>query len=89
MICGVRTEKDDCISMDTLFIFVWITKDSNKVICKWSFACVSLVGAGKGGCKVCLNENEKDTRFILAYLNKQIDFKSLKVFKISKFRTSS
>lgn len=61
MICGVRTEKDDCISMDTLFIFVWITKDSNKVICKWSFACVSLVGAGKGGCKVCLNENEKDT----------------------------
>lgn len=49
--------------MDTLFIFVWITKDSNKVICKWSFACVSLVGAGKGGggCKVCLNENEKDT----------------------------
>lgn len=82
-------KKDDCISMDTLFIFVWITKDSNKVICKWSFACVSLVGAGKGGgCKVCLNENEKD-RFILAYLNKQIDFKSLKVFKIPKFRTSS
>lgn len=56
-------KKDDCISMDTLFIFVWITKDSNKIICKWSFACVSLVGAGKGGggCKVCLNENEKDT----------------------------
>lgn len=47
-------KKDDCISMDTLFIFVWITKDSNKVICKWSFACVSLVGAGKRGGLRCV-----------------------------------
>lgn len=49
MICGVWIEKDDCISMDIFFIFVWIIKDSNKVICKWFFVCVFLVGVGKGG----------------------------------------
>lgn len=55
-------KKDDCISMDIFFIFVWIIKDSNKVICKWFFVCVFLVGVGRGGgvFKVCLNENEKD-----------------------------
>lgn len=62
MICGVRTKK--------MIVLVWIPflflsglpKIAIKLFANGLLR-VSLVGAGKGGgvCKVCLNENEKDT----------------------------